>query len=107
VKVVLDTNVLASGLINRPCVPGRIAGSWRDGGFELVLSERQLEEIEATLRYPKIARRLSWGSEEIQRFILLLRLKSEIVPLPGAPDVLEGLGDPADAHLSPEFAARL
>ncbi|MCJ7796267.1 MAG: putative toxin-antitoxin system toxin component, PIN family [Thermoleophilia bacterium] len=98
-KVVLDTNVLVSGLITPPGVPGRIVGSWRDGGFELVLSERQLEEIEAVLRYPKIARRLSWGSEEIQRFILLLRLKSEIVALPVAADVFEGLRDPADAHL--------
>jgi putative PIN family toxin of toxin-antitoxin system len=99
VKVVLDTNVLVSGLITSPGVPGRIVGSWSDGGFELVLSERQLEEIEAVLRYPKITRRLSWGSEEIQRLILLLRLKSEIVPLSGAADVFEGPRDSADAHL--------
>ena len=98
-KVILDTNVLLSGLINSQGPPGRIVGGWRDGGFQLVLSERQLEEIEEVLRYPKIARRLSWGTEEIDRFILLLRLKSEIVALSGVVDAFEGLQDPADAHL--------
>jgi putative PIN family toxin of toxin-antitoxin system len=98
-KVILDTNVLLSGLINSQGPPGRIVGSWRVGGFELVLSERQLEEIEEVLRYPKTARRLSWGTDEIDRFILLLRLKSEIVAPSGAVDAFEGLRDPADAHL--------
>lgn len=59
------------------------------------------------LAYPKIARRLAWGAEEIERFILLLRLKSEIVTLSGAlesvpeavPAVFEDLRDSADAHL--------
>lgn len=97
--MILDTNVLLSGLINPQGVPGRIVGRWRGGGLDLVLSERQLEEIAEALRYPKIARRLSWGTEEIERFILLLRLKSEIVALPGVADVFEGLWDSADAHL--------
>jgi len=110
-KVILDTNVLLSGLINPGGVPGRIVQRWRDGGLELVLSERQLEEIEEVLAYPKISRRLAWGAEEIERFVLLLRLKSEIVYLPGAPgcipgsvpgsvpDVFAALRDSADAHL--------
>jgi putative PIN family toxin of toxin-antitoxin system len=99
VRVILDTNVLLSGLINPHGAPGRIVERWRDGGFELVLSERQLAEIEEVLGYPKISRRLSWGIEEIERFILLLRLKSEVMTLPGIADVFEGLRDPADAHL--------
>ena len=106
-KVILDTNVLLSGLINPGGVPGRIVQRWRDGGWELVLSERQLEEIEGVLAYPKISRRLAWGAEEIERFVLLLRLKSEIVYLPSVPgsepgsvpDVFAALRDSADAHL--------
>lgn len=106
-RVILDTNVLLSGLINPGGAPGRIVQRWRDGGLELVLSERQLEEIEEVLAHPKIARRLAWGAEEIERFILLLRLKSEIVTLSGAlesvpeavPAVFEDLRDSADAHL--------
>ncbi|MHB0980905.1 MAG: putative toxin-antitoxin system toxin component, PIN family [Thermoleophilia bacterium] len=106
-KVILDTNVLLSGLINPEGAPGRIVGRWRGGGLELVLSERQLEEIVEVFGYPKIARRLAWGVEEVERFVLLLRLKSEIVSLPSAPDavpdaapgVFQGLRDSADAHL--------
>lgn len=98
-RVILDTNVLLSGLINPEGAPGRIVGRWRGGGLELVLSERQLEEIEEVLAYPKIARPLSWGVEEIKRFVLLLRLKSEIVPVPIVADAFEGLRDSADAHL--------
>ncbi|MCZ7661446.1 MAG: putative toxin-antitoxin system toxin component, PIN family [Thermoleophilia bacterium] len=98
-RVILDTNVLLSGLINPEGAPGRIVSRWRDGGFELVLSERQLEEIGSVLLYPKIARRLSWGPEEIEGFILLLRLKSEVVPLSGEAATFEGLRGQFDAHL--------
>lgn len=42
-RVVLDTNVLVSGVFFAG-LPGLILKAWRDGRFELVLSEEIIEE---------------------------------------------------------------
>jgi putative PIN family toxin of toxin-antitoxin system len=83
VKVVLDTNVLVSGLMLPDSVPGRIVAAWRGAQFELVLSESLLDEIGRVLSYPKIQGRLRWGQDEIARFLLLLRFKADIVDITG------------------------
>ncbi|TAL83597.1 MAG: putative toxin-antitoxin system toxin component, PIN family [Candidimonas sp.] len=44
-RVVLDTNVLVSGLAYPASVPGRIVGVWRQGGLEVVLSRYILDEM--------------------------------------------------------------
>ena len=80
-RVVLDTNVLISGLMLPASLPGRIVKAWRSGAFELVLSEPMVGEIGRVLAYPKIRKRLGWGDEEIGNFLLLLRLKAEVVAI--------------------------
>ena len=79
-KVVLDTNVLVSGLMLPDSVPGKIVAAWR-AQFDLALSEPLLDEIGRVLSYPKIRRRLRWGGDEIARFLLLLRFKAVIVDI--------------------------
>jgi uncharacterized protein len=79
VKVVLDTNVLVSGLMLPDSVPGRIVAAWRAAQFELAMSEPLLDEIGRVLSYPKIQGRLRWGQDEIARFLLLLRFKGDVV----------------------------
>ncbi|MGB8261678.1 MAG: putative toxin-antitoxin system toxin component, PIN family [Terracidiphilus sp.] len=54
VRVVLDTNVLVSGLAYPASVPGRILGAWRQGGIDLVLSRYNLDEMVRVL--PRLAR---------------------------------------------------
>jgi len=83
VKVVLDTNVLVSGLMLPDSVPGRIVAAWRAAQFDLAMSEPLLDEIGRVLSYPKIRRRLRWGQDEIARFLLLLRFKADIVDITG------------------------
>ena len=58
-RVVVDTNVLMSGIFFGG-VPGRVLQAWVDGRFELVLSPDILEEYHAVgshlaLRYPERA----------------------------------------------------
>ena len=43
---VFDTNVLFSAVHNSGGVPGRFIDEWAAGAFELVVSERVLEELE-------------------------------------------------------------
>jgi putative PIN family toxin of toxin-antitoxin system len=52
--VVLDTNVLVSGLAYPASVPGRILAAWQGGGLCLVLSKFILEEMVRVL--PKLSR---------------------------------------------------
>ncbi len=80
-KVVLDTNVLLSGLMLPESVPGRIVRAWRAAQFDLVLSEPMLDEIGRVLAYPKIERRLKWDQETISRFLLLLQFKADVVDI--------------------------
>lgn len=80
-RVVLDTNVLVSGLMLPDSVPGKIVGAWRGAHFELVLSEPMLAEIGRVLSYPKIHARLGWEEDEIAGFLLLLRFKAEVADI--------------------------
>ncbi|RJP18041.1 MAG: putative toxin-antitoxin system toxin component, PIN family [Deltaproteobacteria bacterium] len=80
-KVVLDTNVLVSGLMLPDSVPGQIVAAWRGAHFDLALSEPMLEEIGRVLSYPKIQGRLRWGPDDIARFLLLLRFKADVVDI--------------------------
>jgi len=48
--VVLDTNVLVSGLAYPGSVPGRIISLWRQGGLDVVLSRYILDELTRVLR---------------------------------------------------------
>lgn len=53
-RVVLDTNVLVSGLAYPASVPGRIVAAWRGGSLEVVLSRYILDEFARVL--PRLAR---------------------------------------------------
>jgi putative PIN family toxin of toxin-antitoxin system len=85
VRVILDTNVLVSGLMFPGSVPGRAVGAWREGRFELVLPLAQLEEIGRVLAYPKIRKLLRWDDEAIGRFLKQLYLRAEVVDPPPRP----------------------
>lgn len=91
-RVVLDTNVLVSGLMLPDSVPGKIVGAWRAAHFDLVLSEPLIAELARVLSYPKIHARLRWEEDDIAGYLLLLRFKAEIadtsrtkVKVPGDP----------------------
>ena len=96
-KVVLDTNVLLSGLMLPDSTPGRIVAAWRKRNFYLVVSEPMLEEIARVLAYPKIRKRLSWDDEQISRYIGLMRFEAELVVIAGV--VANVPADPNDNHL--------
>ena len=96
-RVVLDTNVLLSGLMFPDGAPGRVVGAWREGRFDLVISIHQLAEIGRTLAYPKIRRILGWDDERIERFIRQLYIRAQIVDLDEI--AVEVPSDPDDAPI--------
>ena len=68
-RVVLDTNVLLSGLAYPGSVPGRIVAAWRHGSVDVVLSTFILEEL----------RRHGLSSREIDDLVDILSIQAELV----------------------------
>jgi putative PIN family toxin of toxin-antitoxin system len=96
-RIVLDTNVLLSGLMLPDSTPGKIVSAWRRRNLSLVMSEPMLEEIARVLAYPKIRKRLGWDDETIARYIALLRFEAEVVSIAGVEASVPD--DPDDDHL--------
>lgn len=78
-KVVLDTNVLVSGLMFPSSTPGRIVAAWSEAQFDVVSSHEQLVEIGRVLGYPRIRRILKWSDQRIEQFVKLLFVRVEVV----------------------------
>lgn len=65
-RLVLDTNVLVSGLAYPTSIPGRIITLWRNGALEIVLSRYILDETTRVL--PRLSR-LKLSAEEIRDLV--------------------------------------
>jgi hypothetical protein len=93
-RVVLDTNVLLSGLINPHGLPAQLIDAWRAAKFELITSRDQLLEFGEVARRPKLRRYIV--SARVGRFINDLReLAVVYVDLPQ----LDRSPDPGDDFL--------
>jgi putative PIN family toxin of toxin-antitoxin system len=90
-RVVLDTNVLVSGLAYPGSIPGRIVGAWRQGSLDVVLSHYILDELARVL--PKLTR-LQLSPTDIRDLLDSLMFITNIVE-PEATQVA-ALRDPAD-----------
>ncbi|MBI3373236.1 MAG: putative toxin-antitoxin system toxin component, PIN family [Betaproteobacteria bacterium] len=60
--VILDKNVLLSGLRAGRSPPAEILDAWRKGRLGLVTSTEQIEEFRRAVRYPQLASYLPRGS---------------------------------------------
>lgn len=58
-RLVIDTNVLISALLSGSSLPAHLVTLWREGGFDLLTSRPQLDELMRVTRYPKIRERLA------------------------------------------------
>ncbi|MBE0593223.1 MAG: putative toxin-antitoxin system toxin component, PIN family [Gemmatimonadales bacterium] len=90
-RVVLDTNVLVSGLAYPGSIPGRIVTAWRQGGLDVVLSRYILDELSRVL--PRLSR-VSLGVDEIRDLVDSFMFLADIVEPAGAQD--DQLRDRAD-----------
>jgi putative PIN family toxin of toxin-antitoxin system len=60
-RIVLDANVLVSGLLSPKGPPGQILDAWLSKRFDLFLSETIFDELRRVMHYPHIQERLSPG----------------------------------------------
>jgi uncharacterized protein len=97
VRAVLDSNVLISAVISRggTGAPAQLLSQWRDGEFELVLSEHLLAELARVLASRKLRARVSRA--DAAEFIALLR---ERAALSSDPEFVRRRSpDPGDDYL--------
>lgn len=76
-RVVLDTNVLISGLAYPKSLPGRILTQWYQGSLEVVLSNFILDELRRVL--PRLSNRHGLSPAEIDDLVDILSLQAEVV----------------------------
>ena len=93
-RVVLDTNVLVSGLAYPGSIPGRIVGIWRQGGLDVVLSRYILDEMVKVL--PRLSR-IRLSSSEIRDLADSFMFLADIVEPDAEQD--SSLRDPADQQV--------
>lgn len=102
-RVVLDTNVLVSGLAYPASVPGRIITAWRHGSIEVLLSAYILDELRRVL--PRLAHRHGLSTAEIDDLVDVLSIQAELIEPLQAQDA--ALRDPDDGPVLGSLMAAL
>ncbi|MDR0592112.1 MAG: PIN domain-containing protein, partial [Bifidobacteriaceae bacterium] len=75
-RLVLDTNVLVSGLAYPGSLPGRLVGAWRSGAVELATSQFILGELARVLpamRPPRLT------ETEASQLVELVEFNAQVV----------------------------
>ncbi|MDP1693735.1 MAG: putative toxin-antitoxin system toxin component, PIN family [Burkholderiaceae bacterium] len=99
-RLVLDTNVLVSGLLFPGGPPSRLVKAWRAGAFDLVISDFVIEELVRT--WGHLAPRLKVAPNDLADFLDALHVRAELLRTDA--DMLSraaaaGLRDPNDVPI--------
>ena len=90
-RVVLDINVLVSGLAYPGRIPGQIVAAWRQGAIDVVISRYILDEVARVL--PRLNHRLHWDEADFTDLLEILAIQADLVePLPLPPAAVPVLG---------------
>ena len=76
-RVVLDTNVLLSGIAYPASVPGKIMSAWRHGSVDVLLSVYILDELRRVL--PRLNNRHGLTLAEIEDLVDALSFQAEVI----------------------------
>jgi putative PIN family toxin of toxin-antitoxin system len=93
-RVVLDTNVILSGIAYPASVPGKIMAAWRHGSVDVLLSAYILDELRRVL--PRLTHRHRLTLAEIDDLVDALSIQAEVIePLPDPePDLRDARDQP-------------
>jgi uncharacterized protein len=70
--VVIDTNVIVSGILSRKGAPVELLNAWRERRFLMLTSPAVIAELRAVLQYPHIRKKYTLSDNEIEQTITLL-----------------------------------
>ena len=81
-RLVLDTNVLVSGLLFPGGPPSRLVKAWRAGAFDLVISDFIVDELTRT--WAHLAPRLKASPDDLADFIDTIGVRAELLRIDAA-----------------------
>lgn len=96
-RLVLDTNMLVSGLLFPDGPPSRLVKAWRSGAFDLVISDFVIDELTRT--WAHLAPRLMSSPDDLADFIDTIGVRAELLHIDAAmlaQASSAGLPDPND-----------
>jgi putative PIN family toxin of toxin-antitoxin system len=76
-RLVLDTNVLLSGVAYPGSIPGKILTAWRNGSVEVVLSPFILDELRRVL--PRLKHRHGLSAADMDDLVDALSFQAEVI----------------------------
>ena len=78
-RVVIDTNVILSGILSRKGAPAELLNAWRERRFLLFSSSAIVAEVRAVLQYPRVRHKYHLSDDAIEQTITLLEHDSLLV----------------------------
>jgi uncharacterized protein len=94
-RVVIDTNVIVSGILSRTGALAELWNAWRERRFLLLSSPAIIAEVNAVLQYPHLRKKYHLRDEEINLTITLL--EQDALRVAGDADVAGSVpADPKD-----------
>lgn len=93
-RVVIDTNVLVSGIIQRSGYPHKVLKSWEKGELVLITSPAMVREADKVLNYSRIKKKYGLDNDARRRVVSNLLKYSVLIEDPPVLDVIRE--DPDD-----------
>jgi putative PIN family toxin of toxin-antitoxin system len=92
-RVVVDTNIWVSALVNPSGRPAEIVAALLAGRFRFVTSVPLLAELREVLQRPRIGRKHGLLSDDIHEYVSGLERRADVVSVTGQPQICR---DPDD-----------
>lgn len=83
IRVVIDTNIWVSSLLNPYGFPATLRKYFEKGAFQAIISEPILEELAEVLTRPKIKDKYGISENDISELLVLIEERAESVLLSG------------------------
>ena len=93
-RVILDTNIIASATISQKGNPAKILASWKQKRFELIVTEKIMQEVWRVLFYGRVKEISFLSRQEVGDLLLELQNSAIFIPTTLALKVIEK--DPTD-----------
>jgi putative PIN family toxin of toxin-antitoxin system len=78
-RVVIDTNVIVSGILSHKGAPVEVLNAWRERRFLLLSSSAIVAEVRTVLQYPRIYKKYHPSDDDIEQAITLLEQDALLV----------------------------
>lgn len=83
IRVVIDTNVWVSSLLNPTGYPAQLRRKWEEGKFKLVISDPLMDEFIDVLNRPRIRDKYGIKQDTILELFLLIAQRADHVSVSG------------------------